>query len=318
MKISKELKTGIIATIAIALLFWGLNFLKKQNLFEKERIYFSKFDNVQGLSNSSVVMLNGLQVGNVMDVRFDTKKKGSFIVKYNITKKIYFSDKSVAKIIPPTVMGSTLLAIIPDFSGENAASGTFLKGSVDQGLMASLTDKFNPLNEKLSSVMTNVDQLLVKLNATLDTNTQNNIKASIANLNASLKSFKNVSNNFDTMLVQNKEKFSNIMTNADEATKNFKNMASKIDNANLTDDLKQTITKLNTSLNSFDKILANIEKGEGSMGMLLKDKGLYNNLENASKEMEELLREMKLHPKRFVHFSLFGKKDKGYKKDTVK
>lgn len=318
MKISKELKSGIIAITAIALMFWGYNFLKKQNVFENERLYYSKFDNVQGLSTSSAVMLNGLQVGNVLDVNFDKEKQGSFIVKYNITKNIFFSKNSVAKIIPPTIMGTTQLTIIPDFSGKEASSGTYLKGIVEQGLIASMTDKFNPLNEKLNSVMTNVDLLLVKLNATLDTNTQNNIKTSIANINMSLKNFKNISKNFDEMLVDNKNKFNSIIANADDASKNIKNITSKIDKANLTTDLKQTITKLNLSLKNFNKILANIEKGEGSIGMLLKDKSLYNNLENASKEMEELLREMKLHPKRFVHFSLFGKKDKGYKKDTIK
>jgi len=311
LKISKELKTGIIAIIAISVLIWGYNFLKKQDIFEKERIYYTTFNNVQGLNNSCKVTLNGLQIGNILDINFDKKKKGSFIVKFNITKDISFSDKSIAKIIPPTIsgIGAAELAIIPDFNGEPIKNGAFLPGQIDQGLM-------NTLSKKLNSVLKNTDNLLVNLNNTLEPNTQQNIKNVVANLNTTLNHFKNISKNFDDLLLKNKTKFNAILANADATSKNMASITGKMEKANLTENLQNSMVKLDASLKNFNNILTKVNKGEGSIGMLLKDKKLYNNLEKASKEMEELLREMKLHPKRFVHFSLFGKKDKGYQKEN--
>lgn len=319
MKISKELKTGIIAIIAIVILIWGYNFLKKQNLFEKELVYYTKFSNVQGLSNSSKVTLNGLQIGNILDISFDKKDKGNFIVKFNITKDIPFSKNSIAKIIPPTIsgMGAAELTIIADFNEPYAENGSYLPGEVAPGLMDTLSKKIDPLNQRLNAVLDNTDKLLVNLNNTLEPTTQANIKSAIANLNVTLSHFKTISKNFSILIAENKTKFDNILTNADATSKSMAKITSDLEKADLTKNLKGTITKLEESLDNFNTILAKVNKGEGSMGMLLKDKGLYQNLENASKEMEELLREMKLHPKRFVHFSLFGKKDKGYKKDTI-
>ncbi len=314
LKISRELKTGMIAVLGIALFIYGYNFLKKQSIFEKEQIFHVTFDNVQGLSNSSPVTLNGLQVGNIKAISFNKEKKGSFIVDFNITKDIEFSKNSIAKIIPPTIsgMGSAQLAIEADFKGEPAKSGDYLKGSVAPGLMAALTQKIDPLNQQLNSVLTNTDKLLVNLNTTLDSNTQKNLQASIANLNASLNSFKNISKNFDQLLIANKEKFNSILNSADASGKSLAKMTSDLEKAELSKDLKNTMIKLDQSLTHINSIMSKMNKGEGSIGKLLKDEGLYNNLENSAKEMEELLREMKLHPKRFVHFSLFGKKDKGY------
>jgi phospholipid/cholesterol/gamma-HCH transport system substrate-binding protein len=254
-----------------------------------------------------------------LDISFDKKKKGYFIVKFNITKDIQFSKNSIAKIIPPTIsgMGSAELAIIPDFKGEPAKNGDFLPGQVAPGLMDTLSQKIDPLNNRLNAVLENTDKLLVNLNNTLDPSTQQNIKSAINNLNATLKHFKSISKNFDVMLTENKTKFNSILANADATSKSMVKITGDLEKSDITKSLKNTMTKLQESLNNFNGILAKVNKGEGSMGMLLKDEGLYNNLENASKEMEELLREMKLHPKRFVHFSLFGKKDKGYKKDTI-
>lgn len=319
MKISKELKTGIIAIIAISLFIWGYNFLKKNNLFEKKVVYYSKFDNVQGLSNSSKVMLNGLQVGNIIAIDFDKNEKGKFIVSFIINKDIPFSKNSIAKIIPPTIsgMGSAELAIIPDFNGEPAKNGDFLTGQVANPLLNTLSEKIDPLNTRLNSVLENTDKLIVNLNNTLAPATQKNIQLAIANLNTTLKHFKHITENFDILLANNKTKFDSILNNANSTSSSLAKITADIEKSNLTRDLKNTMSNLEKSLKNFNLILDKTNNGDGSLGMLLSDKKLYNNLEKASKEMEELLREMKLHPKRFVHFSLFGKKDKEYQKDTI-
>lgn len=280
-------------------------------------MYYSQFDNIQGLTPASIVTINGFQVGNVISIKFNQKQKGTLIVGYTINNSFSFSKNSTTRI-KPGLMGGAELILIPNYDGENAASGDYLKGSAEQSMFASISDKLNPLDGKLNTVLLDADKLLVNINNTLDTNTQKNIKSSIAQLSKTLTHFKSASKSIDELLLQNKTKFDSILNNTNDASKSLKSLTADIEKANLAGDLKQTMAKLNTSLTSFDQILSKMNNGEGSLGKLLKDEGLYTNLENASKEMEELLREMKEHPKRFVHFSVFGKKDKtGYVKDTV-
>ena len=318
---SKEIKSGIIAIVALALTFWGYNFLKKQNVFSTSKVYYSEFNNIQGLTPASIVTINGFHVGNITNIKFNPKKKGTIIVAFSMNTDFTFSKNSTTKITPG-LMGGAELSILPNYEGEDAVSGDYLKGSSQAGMLSSLSEKFSPLENKLNTTLEDADKLLVNFNNILDEKTQLNLKASIANLNATLSHFKNVSKSMEEMLANNKVKFGVILDNTKDATKNLKTMTADFEQAKLANGIKETITKLNTSLANVDVLLKNfnaisndMSNGKGSIGKLLKDEGLYNNLENASKEMEELMREMKEHPKRFVHFSLFGKKDKkGYVK----
>ena len=316
LKISKELKSGIIAVIALALSFWGYNYLKKQNLFTTANVFYSEFDNIQGLTEASIVTINGFQVGNVAAINFDPKKKGKLIVTFNMNEDFTFSKKSTTKITP-ALMGGAELSIIPSYEGENAVSGDYLKGTADAGMLNSLSDKLVPLEDKLNLTLKDADKLLVNFNNILDDKTQGDLKAAISNLNVTLKHFKGASISLEKLLADSQPKISSLLTNADGAVSNFKTLATDFQKADLAGNLNQTMAKLNTALEKFDGLMANMNDGKGSIGKLLKDEGLYNNLENASKELEELLREVKLHPKRFVHLSVFGKKDKGYVKDTL-
>ncbi len=321
MKVSKELKTGLIAIISITILIWGYNYMKKKNLFDDSRVYYSEFDNVQGLTPASFVTINGFQVGNVTSIKFNPKKKGYFIVSYTLTNDFAFSENSETKIIPPTIsgMGSAELIIIPNYDGEQAKSGTYLKGSIQKGLISSFGDKLDPLNVNINSTLTNLDQLVTNFNNILDSNTQNNLKAAISNLTKTLANFNNVSKSLDQILLENKSTINNALTNVNTTFKNLDSISTQFKNANLFSNFKTTINNLDNLLLNFDKILTKVEKGDGTIAKLINDKGLYDNLENASKELEELLREVKEHPKRFVHISVFGKKDKrGYVRDTTK
>ena len=323
MKISKEIKSGIIAIVALSLTFWGYNFLKKQNLFTTDKTFYSEYNNVQGLTTSSIVTINGFQVGNVTNIKFNPEKKGNLIVAFSLSNDISFSKNSTTKITPG-LMGGAELSIIPSYDGEESVSGDYLIGSADLGMISSLAEKISPIENKLTATLSGADVLLKNLNQVLDKKTQQNLRESIVNLNATLKHFKGVSKSMEEMLASNKAKFSVIMDNTSAATNSLKTMTSDFEQAKMATSIKETISKLNTSLANVDVLLSNFNKistdmsnGKGSIGKLLNDDGLYNNLENASKEMEELMREMKEHPKRFVHFSLFGKKAKEYKKEET-
>jgi phospholipid/cholesterol/gamma-HCH transport system substrate-binding protein len=312
LKVTRELKTGVFAVIVIALFIWGYNYLKGINLFDgKINTYFTEYNNVQGLNTASVVTINGVEVGKVVNIKFnkDPKKRGQLIVEFSILEDFQFSKKSVAKIYSTSLMGGKSLAVVPSYEGEMAKPGDYLKGEIESDIFSTVTEKLNPLQAKVENVIVKADSLLGNLNDIVDTKTRTNIKQSMAQLNETITNFNSASKNLNLLVSDNKEKLDKTFANAELMTSNFKKISDTLVNANL----GVTVKKLQTTVTNLNQVLGEINSGNGSLGKLLKDESLYSNLSNASKELEELLRDMKLHPKRYVHFSLFGKKDKGYK-----
>lgn len=312
LKITRELKTGIFAVVVIALFIWGYNYLKGINLFDgKINTYFTEYSNVQGLNTASVVTINGVEVGKVVGITFnkDPEKRGQLIVEFSILEDFQFSKNSVAKIYSASLMGGKSLAVVPSYEGEMAKPGDYLKGEIESDIFSTVTEKLNPLQAKVENVIVKADSLMGNLNDIIDLKTRINIKQSIAQLNATLTNFHAASNNLNLLVSDNKIKLDKTIDNAEKMTSNFKKLSDTLVQANL----GVTVKNLQTTVTNLNQVLSKINSGQGSLGKLLKDDNLYGNLTNASKELEELLRDMKLHPKRYVHFSLFGKKDKGYK-----
>ncbi len=312
MKISRELKTGIVAITVIALFIWGYNFMKGLNLFDGPlRTFYTNYDNVQGLNSASIVTINGVEVGKVLNINFnpDKNKRGQLIVEFSVENDFEFSKESVAKIYSASLMGGKSLAVVPSFDGETAVPGDVLKGEIESDILSSVSEKLNPLQAKIENVVVSADSLMSGLANVLDEKRRENIKNSIENLNLSIKNFRDLTESLNNVVKENEGKIGKTLENSEKLTKNLSNFSDTLVNANI----GETVKKLKTTLASFDDILTKIEKGDGTIGKLISDDKMYNNLTNASKELEELLRDMKLHPKRFVHFSLFGKKDKGYK-----
>jgi len=312
LKVTRELKTGVFAVIVIALFIWGYNYLKGINLFDgKINTYFTEYNNVQGLNAASVVTINGVEVGKVVNIKFnkDPNKRGQLIVEFSILEDFQFSKKSIAKIYSASLMGGKSLAVVPSYEGEMAKPGDYLKGEIESDIFSTVTEKLNPLQAKVENVIVKADSLLGNLNDIVDTKTRTNIKQSMAQLNETITNFNSASKKLSLLVSDNKEKLDKTFTNAELMTSNFKKISDTLVNANL----GVTVKKLQTTVTNLNQLLGEINSGNGSLGKLFKDESLYSNLSNASKELEELLRDMKLHPKRYVHFSLFGKKDKGYK-----
>ena len=315
MRITRELKTGVVAVTVIVLFIWGYNYMKGLNLFDGPlKTYFTEYSNVQGLNTASVVTINGVEVGKVVAIKFnkEIKKRGQLIVEFSVENDIEFSKKSIAKIYSSSLMGGKSLAVIPSFEGELATPGDYLQGEIESDIFSSVTEKLNPLQAKVENVIVSADSLLVNLNDIIDFKSRENLKSSISKLNSTITNFNSVSESVDQLIKNNETKLGNTLSKAELMTTNLAKLSDTLANANL----GVTVKNLEATITNLNKILKTVESGEGTLGKLLKDEGMYNNLTNASKELEELLKEMKLHPKRFVHFSLFGKKDKGYKPET--
>lgn len=312
MKISNELKTGLIALIALAMFIWGFSYLKGEKLFDSSDYFFAEYDNIQGLESSSFVTINGLKVGNIDKIFFHPQKRGKLVVRFSIDNSIKFSKNSIAQIYSPDFISGKAIKIVPEYTGAEIISGDTLKASIEPGILGVLNDRIAPLQGKLESTFANADSLLLSFNKVFDAQGRTDFKQSLRKLNATLTTFSSASNSLDKMLAEN-GKIDSILKNANVASSNLASLSDSLNDANL----KSTIQKLEATVQNFNAVLAKVNNGEGSLGKLLKDEGLYQNLEGATKEMEELLREMKLNPKRFVHFSLFGKKPKPYSTEAV-
>lgn len=305
LKMSREIKTAILVIVSIALFIWGYSFLKGKNLFDNSTKYYIEYEDVEGLTTSSNVTINGLVVGKVSKI--ELQDTGKVRVEILMNHSIDIARSSVAYIYSPGFIGGRDIAIELDFSNTDyLKSGAYLEGGVRVGLTDKIGTQLDPLQKKLDEVLANANQMLLSLNRILDEETQIGIKAAISDLNGTLA-------NVNGLLATNKPKLDQTMDNLSYMSGNF----SKLSDSLVALDIKATFTKLDAASVKLESLLNGIEEGEGSIGMLLKDDRLYDNLANASKEMEELLRDLKEHPKRYVHFSLFGKKAQPYEAPEI-
>ena len=314
---SRELKTGFVAIVVVALFIWGFNFLKGENIFAKnQRHFFVEYNNIQGLKKSSSVTINGLQVGSVVDIKFNTDptKKGKLIVELLIENDFQFSKNSIAKIYSASLMGGQSLAIIPSYEGEIAIDGDSLKGEVESDIFSSVGEKLNPLQAKLENVIVSADSLLLGLNQTLTKESRKSLNRSIKGLEYTITDVRKTLGSVNELLDSSKVGIKNTFDNTRIITENLMKLSDTLVNANI----GLTIKKAQQSLDYVNQLMVGIQNGEGTLGKLVKDETMYKNLTNMAKELEELIRDMKLNPKRFVHFSLFGKKAEPYNPDKNK
>jgi len=310
LKISKEVKTGILVLSGIVLLYYGLNYLKGRDLFNSSLTFFTEYNNVEGLVPSTPVTINGLGVGKVTNIDFKGDGSGKLLVKLIVDSEFEFSKNSKAELYETGLIGGKAIAIVPAFDGaEKAKENDILQGSVKAGLTDLVNQRLTPLQEKIEKMMESADLLLVNLNDVFDDKTKSNVKSSIASLSSTIESFKGTSNSLNQLIKNNQVKIDVVLANAERAS----NDLAKITGSLSESDLGQTVKNLESTLKNFDNILSDLEKGEGSMGKLLKDDALYNNLKDASKEMEELLEDIKLHPKRY--FRILSKKEIPYSEE---
>ncbi|WP_299055560.1 MlaD family protein [uncultured Polaribacter sp.] len=308
---TKEFKIGIVAIIIIAIFIWGYNFLKGENLFDSNSRYFKvEYSNIAGLSKSSLVTINGLKVGKITQIEFnkEVSKKGGLIVSFVVNNDFLFSKNSIVKIYSPSPLGGSNLAIVPSYEGEDAISGDYLKGEIESSLFTSIGERLDPLQAKLEHVIISADSLFKNVNNILDIPTQNSIKTSVKSLEFTLNEVKKTIVIVNDFMDESTNDLKESIANTKLITANFSKVSDTLANANI----GEIMRKAETTLNSANFMLAGINNGKGTIGKLVTDDVLYTNLAEMSKELENLLRELKLHPKRFVHFSLFGKKAAAY------
>ncbi len=309
MKTSKEIKTAILVLSGIFLFIFIFNYLKGENLFNSSKKITAIYSNVEGLSISSSVTINGHKVGKVQDINFTGDGSGKLKVSMLIDSDFNFSKNSIAELYESGLIGGKAIAIIPVYDdSESSVNGDVLRSRIKPGLTELVNQRLTPLQEKIESVMVSADALLVNVNSVFDKKTKSEIKGSISKLEQTISSFESTSNSLQNLIESNKNSINNSLQNFSNISDNLSDISETFSEA----EFKQTVNVLKSSIESFNNLITNVNRGEGSMGKLFKDEKLYNNLESSLGQLESLLEDLKLNPKRYVHFSLFGKKNKPY------
>ena len=316
MKITREIKTAILVITAILLFIWGYSFLKGRDLLNDYKTFYVVYDNVEGLTPSAEVTLNGLKIGRVRSIKLD-ETSGMLLVELQIKTNFPISKSSEASIYEPGFISGKQIAIYPNFSDKSiAVDGDRLIGNVKLGLTATVSKKMIPIQEKLEKIMFNADNLIIGVNNVLDKQGQANLKVSLSELSKTIIEFRKATTNINAILDENKAQVKGVVSNFNKISHDFSEISDSLNKA----DLGKTVRNLNNTLAKVDGIMSGLESGKGSMGKLLTDEVLYKNLTGASKELELLLADLKNNPKRYVHLSVFGRKATPYvapKNDTI-
>jgi len=316
LKFTREVKTALLAITAIILLIFGYSFLKGKNLLDSSRTFYAMYDDVEGLSPSSPVTINGLKVGQITNIDF-VDQSGLIRVTFTVENDFKFSKSSIAEVYGGSILGNKSLAIIPNYEDpEMAESGDILKSDVEEGIMELVNEKLAPLQEKIESSIVSADSLLTAFNEIMDDSTRNNIRSTFNDLGETARSFKGTAFELEGLVKTNSPKLDRTFTNLDEMSTNFNKFSDTLSTMNIgkiTNDIESVVA-------DFEQISTNLNNGHGTAGKLLNDDKVYDNLNRATKELEQLLQDIKLNPKRYVHFSVFGKKPGPYEQpqDSLK
>ena len=308
MKITREVKTAILLIASILLFIWGYSFLKGKDLFENYITLYVEYDNVEGLSKSAAITLNGLPIGKVNNIQF-SDRTGKLLVELQIKSDFPIAQSSTATIYDPGLIGGKQIMIVPNLNDkEIVKSGSKLIGNTKPGLTDLVGEKLAPLQMKLDKVLLNADQLLSGINNVLDKKGQEELKKSLTELSETLVQFHKASESVNGMIADNKTHIKGVVSDFHKVSSNFSKISDSLSKA----DLGKTVKSLQITLTKVDNMLADMNAGKGTAGKILKDEALYNNLSQTSKELELLLQDVRLNPTRYVNVSLFGKKNKPY------
>ncbi|MBL7110542.1 MAG: MCE family protein [Bacteroidales bacterium] len=316
MKLSNEVRLGIIITIAIAIVIWGLNFLKGKNILKATNDYYAVYDQIGGLEVNSKVLMNGYRIGQVEDIYFNDDGSGNLTIVLGVHKSHKIPLGSVSEIFSADLLGTKAVQILLADNDEFYSDGDTLKSGFKFGLDQQLEEQLLPVKDKAEKLIVTIDSLLHNLQYVFDEETMNSLKESIKNLEES-------SENVSDMLAANSKlramigHIESITRNLSEnnkaisgAIQNFAAISDSLAQANL----KATVEKTNLTLEQTHILLKKINDGEGTLGMLVNNDTLYRHIQDVSRDLDKLLIDLQENPKKYINVSVFGGKSDKKKK----
>lgn len=317
MKIANETKVGILAAFSIALLIIGYNFLKGNAIFSSETVLYAKYSHVDGLAVSKPVLINGYQIGRVDQLQL--QPDGSIVATLKIKGKYEIPKNSIAKLESTDLLGSKAIVMALGSGNDFAQDGDTLNANVQKGILETV----QPVQKKAEMIIGKMDSILTSVNSILNPNFQKNVDKSFNSIASTLASLESTSKKVDNLVGSEGSRISSILANVEAISNNLKQNNDKITSIltninSITDQVaaanfKQTVDNANKAMVDLQTIVGKINEGHGTLGLLVNDTKMYENLNNASKNLDNLMIDLKANPKRYVHFSVFGggnKKDK--------
>ena len=318
MKISDETKVGSLTAISIVLLILGFNFLKGRDLTVKSMRFYAIFENIQGLASSNAVVINGKQVGTVYNTD-GGKDMRKITVVLTINQSVDIPYNSIA-VINPSVLGTTSIEIRLGNSQQFINDGDTLATIASKGMLDDAFQKVDPVLLQVKNAIKSLDSVLLTVNNVFDSKTKNNIRGVMENLNTTTASLAISSASLQAILNTQTGALAKTLENVSAFTGTLKNNDAKIDQT-LTNletttakfsklDIEKTLTSINGTINELKNTIGKVNSDKGSLGLLISDPKLYNNLSATSNKLNLLLDDVRVHPKRYINISVFGKKDK--------
>ncbi|MFN8289707.1 MAG: MlaD family protein [Chitinophagaceae bacterium] len=326
MKISNETKVGVLTITALTILILGFNFLKGKDVFKKSKKIYAVFNDLGSLSKSNEVKINGYVIGTVYSLDVKDKDMSGIVATINLTQDVHIPKDSKALISTPLV-GSSYILIEKGKSTDYLAPGDTLTTRVDVGILDDVKAQLTPTLTKVRNSLDTLDMVLGNVNRVLSSDNRNKISQTLENLNRASSALNGLLDNqtgaFAQTLANAKEMSDNLKSNTEDIKATITNARTASEKLAKIE-VQPMIDSLTTTISQFKNLIAKFDSKDGTLGALLNDKTLYNNLKNTALSMEILLDDLRTHPKRYVNLSIFGRKDKGgaltspLPKDTVK
>ena len=299
MKLTKEIKIALVAIVGILIMYFGINFLKGMNLFSTNNTYYMTFDDIQGLGASTPIYADGYKVGTVDGMEYDYKENGPIKVKVDINKDLRIPQGSKAEIVKDLMGNLQVNLLLANNPRERVEPGGVIPGAVNGGMMdkaANLVPVVEKMLPKLDSILTSVNALLADpaLAASL-----HNVETITSNLTVSTRELNTLMAGLNKQVPGMLRKANGVLDNTNRLTANLASL-----------DVQGTLNRVNQTLESAHQFTEKLNSNQGSLGLLMNDTKLYDNLTSTMSHADSLVIDLKAHPKRYVHFSVFGRKDK--------
>lgn len=313
MKLTKTSKIGILVVICLTLLFWGINFLKGRDIFRTEKVFYARYKNVGGLTATTLVTLNGFKVGYVREIYFSEDFSGDLIVKIAIHNDFPLPKGTSAEIASSDLLGSKVVKLNLGKSDMHLHANDTLATKMEADIMQQVNEQIAPFKAKAERMIENLDSIVTAVSKILSSDSQHNISESIRQINLTMTNLEKISGNLNEVVTDQKKNLSSTISNLSEATGNFKINSAKLghimDNFSSFSDsltkmeIKGTIDHLNGSFSNLQTILSKIDTANGTLGLLVNNPILYQNLNQTSESLNRLLVDFRLNPKKYIHFS---------------
>ena len=304
MKLSKEIKAAIFVLTSILLFIFGFNYLKGTSLLDRQKTLYAVYDEVDGLLVGANVMINGLSIGNVTELDF-LPNSTKILVTIKVKDKLNFSSKSTASIYETGVLGGLAISIEPVFDRQSIVkTGDTLRSSVRPGLTELINRQIEPLSRQLQSTITSVDSIFTGASNVLNIDTQENLKESIEVLTSAINAINKSASIIENTLTEKNDKINNTLDNIESISNNLSKVTQDLNEfgiSNVLSDLKESTEGINS-------VIQNLNSGSSSLGKLINKDELYENLNSSILSLNKLIEDINENPKKYVHFSIFGRK----------